>query len=122
MSDTISHLLTLLFQNQILSYNENDLDPTYVYIRDHYKEDINLDFLAKERGYSKFFFIKQFKDKFNDTPVHFLNSYRAKRTLEMLSDKKVKIEDAAIINGFKDKRSFLRICKKIYGTYPSKLR
>ena len=122
ISDLYSHLLTILFIKQIESKGLDFIDSTYVYIKDHYKEDIKLDLLAEEKGYSKYYFIKQFKNKYGETPMHFLNCYRAKRTIETMNNKNIKIEDAALQNGFKDKRSFLRICKILYGVVPSTLR
>ena len=121
INNEIYSFLSSILVNVENEANDSDLKQTLDYIYENYKNEIRIDDLARVSGYNKHYFIKLFKHKYNETPARFLNLYRAKQALNVVMTEKKTIEQAAYESGFKDKRSFIRICKTSFGTTPGKL-
>ncbi len=87
-----------------------------------FDDDITLDALAKELGYSQYHVTKRFK---NLTGMTFRNYLRLRRlaysTIE-LRDTDMRILDIAVANGFNSQEAFTRAFKAAFGITPDKYR
>ncbi|OQP57703.1 AraC family transcriptional regulator [Niastella vici] len=89
-----------------------------LFIDTHYAEPIDLDNIADEANFSKFHFIKLFKNIYHKTPHQYLISVRIEKAMELLrSGTPVSIVCYAV--GFESLSSFSGLFKRIAGTTPS---
>ncbi len=89
------------------------------YIREHYKEDINLKTLAKLVNYSEDYVRTLFKKSFNQSPSQFLTKIRMEDAKKLLSVTDYPIEKIAFCVGYTDASVFYRNFCKTYGMNPS---
>src|SRR5690242_13126822 len=82
-----------LYTFVILSMEDSQYPKMYLYRRlvqaklfidTHYAEPIDLDNIADEANFSKFHFIKQFKNIYHKTPHQYLISVRIGKAMELL--------------------------------------
>lgn len=97
--------------------------PSLSFMKEHYKENISLDTLAKISGFNKKYFCKIFKTFTLKTPMEYLNSLRISIAKKMLlQDNSCSITDVAYSCGFNDVSYFIRVFKKECGITPNKYR
>ncbi len=92
------------------------------YIDHHYMEDISLESVAAEAGFSKYHFSRLFKQYTNVTFLHFLCLKRVQKADQLLASTNRSIAEIALQAGFDSIPSFNRIYRKIRNCTPSQYR
>lgn len=92
------------------------------YIEEHYIEDISLQDVAGEMGYSDAYFCKLFKQCFDRNFITYLNDLRTEKAIELLRDVTVSIKDISSRVGYRDANYFTRVFKRQTGFTPSEYR
>ncbi|MBQ5399378.1 MAG: AraC family transcriptional regulator [Ruminococcus sp.] len=89
------------------------------YIGDNYKDEISLNDMAALVGLSPAYFSKYFKSVTETSFVTYLNTVRLEHALKDLVTGNISVMDAALENGFPNVKSFISMCKKVYGATPT---
>lgn len=79
---------------------------TVEYIREHYKDPIKLEDIARALGVSCGYLSKLFKEEQKQTVMQYLYTYRVKEACRLLVDSKMSISLIANAVGFGDRKSF----------------
>jgi AraC-like DNA-binding protein len=89
-----------------------------LFIDAHYSEAIDLDIIADEACFSKFHFIKQFKNIYRKTPHQYLISVRIEKALALLNTG-LPVSEVCYAVGFESLSSFSGLFKRLVGVAPS---
>lgn len=73
-------------------------------------------------GYSPSYFMKFFKSFTGETFIEYLNTYRIKKSEELLRETDLSVLEISELTGFENHSYFIRTFKKIYGVTPLKYR
>ncbi|WP_296877128.1 AraC family transcriptional regulator [Thomasclavelia sp.] len=92
------------------------------YIDENYNNDLSAALLSEKFGFSQGYLYKLFKDNFDMSLKHYINSVRLNHAKEDLVSLNYPIIDIAIINGFPNVKSFNQFFKQKYGITPAKYR
>lgn len=92
------------------------------YIAEHFKSDITLQDIAKEKGYSYHYLSRTFNKIFNINFKSMLNQYRMEYAYSMLQDTTLPIGQIAFESGFQSIRSLDHVCRQTYGRSPKEMR
>ncbi|MHC5226770.1 AraC family transcriptional regulator [Enterococcus sp. LJL99] len=96
------------------------LDQIFSYVENHYVESITLDDVAKEVGFSPYYFTRFFKNNTGMTFMGFLNEYRINQAKFILASEKVPMVDVAERSGFSSVKTFHHVFKQEVGLSPLK--
>ncbi|KEZ47577.1 helix-turn-helix transcriptional regulator [Metabacillus indicus] len=100
---------------------DSALQKTIAYIEHHLQEELPLEIIAREAGYSKFHFHRLFQREFGMSASEYVRTRRIADAAKMLLYTDEKILDIALSYQFDSQESFTRAFKKIYrlppGTY-----
>lgn len=88
------------------------------YICANFSEKISIDELASLSGFSKYYFLREFKRITGDTPIVFLNRTRCENAKRLLRSGVLSIREACEQCGFEDLSYFSKTFKKHYGISP----
>ena len=89
------------------------------YVENNYKNNISMKSVADLLGLSPTYFSKYFKNVADVSFIRYLNLVRLEHALnDMLYDNQ-NVTNAAMNNGFANVKSFIELCKKIYGYTPT---
>jgi AraC-like DNA-binding protein len=89
-----------------------------IFIDTHFAEKIDLDNIADEAAFSKFHFIRLFKEIYAMTPHQYLIFVRIEKSKQMMQ-KGISVSDTCIAVGFESLTSFSGLFKKLTGISPS---
>ena len=93
------------------------------YIKEHYKEKISLEDIAKSFNYSVGHLCRKFKEEIGDSVVNYIIKYRISIAMKLLFERKeLSIEEIALDVGFNDVQFFDKTFKKLTGMTPGKYR
>lgn len=92
------------------------------YIHKNYRENITLNMVSKEAGFTPNYFSKVFSDTIGKTFVSFLSDLRLEHASVMLYTSTLSIEEIASQNGFKTSSHFRFCFKNKFGISPHKFR
>ncbi|GAA3967089.1 helix-turn-helix domain-containing protein [Mucilaginibacter dorajii] len=92
-----------------------------LFIDGHYHEAINLDNIADEAFFSKFHFIRLFKNTYGKTPHQYLITVRVEQA-RLLLQKGKPVAEVCYTVGFDSVTSFSALFKKTIGQSPSAYR
>lgn len=101
---------------------ETDVNIAIKYIKNHYHENITVDSICNEIGFSKYYFCKIFKKQKGTTIYQFLTHYRIVNAKELLTYSNLSINNIAEQVGFKNSLAFIRAFEKIENMTPSEYR
>lgn len=85
------------------------------FIQSNYHEPITLDDIADAAGYSRFYFIKQFKRKLKMPPMQYLMKIRIQKAVELLRSTNSSVSDIACKVGFSNANYFNKVFRKTIG-------
>ena len=89
-----------------------------LFIDENFAENIDLDNIADEAFFSKFHFIRIFKNTYAKTPHQYLTSVRIERS-KLLLQTDIPVTEVCYAVGFDSVSSFTGLFKRITGTTPS---
>ena len=89
-----------------------------LFIDDHYAEPIDLSCIADEAYFSKFHFIRLFKQIYGKTPHQYLTSVRIDKAIQLFK-KEVPVSEVCYAVGFESLSSFGSLFKRVKGVTPS---
>lgn len=89
-----------------------------LFIDAHYSENIDLENIADEAYFSKFHFIKLFKNVYRKTPHQYLIYVRIQKAMDLLNNG-TGVSEACHAVGFESLSSFSGLFKRVTGTTPS---
>lgn len=89
-----------------------------LYIDSHYADKIDIDNIADEAFFSKFHFIRLFKQIYGKTPHQYLTFVRIEKAMEFLK-REIPVSETCYAVGFESLTSFSGLFKRIAGMTPS---
>ena len=103
----------------VKSQNTNDrLSDVFIFIKEHYKEEISLLEIAKIANLTPTSFCRMFKVKAKKSFVEYLNEVRISAACKFLIETDMGISEIAYQCGYKTASNFNRIFKKLTGVTP----
>ena len=87
-----------------------------------YAEELDLDSIASEAGYSRFHFVRSFRDTYGRTPRAYLSERRIERARELLRTANLTVTEICYLVGFSSLGSFSARFKENVGVSPSEFR
>jgi len=89
------------------------------YMGQNYKEEITLNDIAALVGLTPSYFSKYFKNITESSFTQYLNGVRLEYALKDMIYNHDTVTNAALENGFANVKSFINLCKKVYGCTPN---
>lgn len=89
-----------------------------LFIDAHFREKINLDEIAEEASFSRFHFIRLFRQAYGDTPHQYMMSLRMREAEKLMENPDLRIQDICFEIGFESVGTFTTQFTRIYGTSP----
>lgn len=89
------------------------------YMRRHFQEELSVDVICKEVGFSKYYFCRVFKEITGKTIVDYINFLRCDHARKLLTSGDYNVTESAEESGFKNLSYFSKIYKKYMGNLPS---
>lgn len=118
----VFQLITNYSVDRISSEEDERKNAIRNYLYAHYAEELSLQDVADEFGFTPQYFSKYFHDAFGTTFLKFLNQIRVTYAAQELLENDEVILKVAINNGFSNAASFIREFKIAYGMSPSEYR
>ena len=92
------------------------------YVDFHYMEPLNLESLAQKYSVNKNYLSTRFSKEVGMTLTDYINLTRVRRSLKLLSDSSLSMQEVAERVGFTDANYYTRTFKKIHGSTPNEYR
>ncbi len=129
VQESLSHIedsKIMLFKEYLLD-NELKAKSNYVweaikYLKESYREDLNIRKVADFLKISESYLSRLFKMETGYTFVEYLTNYRIKKAIELLREKSEKIYEVAALVGYSDSRYFSALFRKYVGVTPSEFK
>ena len=109
-------------ENRVQSKGFATVLDVMTYITEHYSEHIGIDELAAKFGYSKYHFLRLFKQNTGQTVVDYINAMRCEVAGELLRKGTLPVAEIAYTCGFNTPSYFAKQFKKFYGVLPVQYR
>ena len=103
-----NHMLLLV--QQVRSYIDNN----------YFDVNMNQTTIADYFHITPAYLSQKFKDEYNISMIQYLYSVRIQESLKLLREKKLKVSEIALIVGFSNTNSFIRVFKQSMGISPGK--
>ena len=104
-----------------LSTKQIAVDRVTEYISEHYSEQISIDSLYREVGFSKYYLCKIFKDATGETIHSYINKYRICKAAALLKNSDLSAVQVSRLVGFTSPVTFHRVFKSVMGKTPKEL-
>lgn len=89
------------------------------YMKEHYAEPITVDGLARQLGFTKYYFCHIFSEVTGSTVINHLNYIRCKNARKLILSGRCNITEAAEQSGFTNMSYFAKIYRNVIGQLPS---
>lgn len=89
------------------------------YIKEHIGEKLTVSDIATNSGFSKFYFLRRFREATGMTVVEYINTLRCEYAKELLNNGQYNIKQTALMCGFENFSYFTNVFKKYTGVLPS---
>lgn len=96
----------------------DDIHTVLELVHNHYNEPLDVESAAQKINYGKSSFCFHFKKVTGQTFHTYLNNFRIKKAVHLLSETSSSIESIAYMVGFNDPKTFSRVFKTITGISP----
>ncbi len=119
------HLITLGQEDVVVSNNSKNLGKikqVIAYVETHYMEEVTIEVMAKELGFSASHFMKFFKKNMHVTFTEYLNDYRLDKASELLKTSEDTIVAIMEQVGFNNLSYFNRLFKAYFLMTPREFR
>lgn len=119
-----SHIRNILTPKEcdIRQKNFDKLKNALIYIENNFANQLNLDILADECGFSLYHFCHEFKKVTGKSPGEYITGYRMAKAETLLVNSDMNITEIALATGFNDSNYFSRMFKKYKKDSPSAYR
>ena len=117
----IRNICTAIQENRDKKYSAL-VQNTLYYLRNEYKNEINIDQLSSEFGVSANHLINTFKKETGVTPNVYLGQQRMRIAAELLRKGQMAVGDISAAVGINDPNYFVKLFKKEFGETPSAFR
>lgn len=107
---------------RITPAQETYINLTLKYIANNYQNDLSVDTICNNIGFSKYYFCKLFKQQQGITIHQYVVNYRINKAKELLAYSKLSINNIANQVGFKNSLTFIRAFERIENMTPSEYR
>lgn len=87
-------------------------------IQDHTAQDLTLEILAKQAGFSLYHFIRLFRQTTGETPHHFVQRQHIERARHLIAETALPLAQIAQESGFANQSHFARVFKQFVGMTP----
>ena len=84
-----------------------------------FADPLDLSRLAAHAGFSKFYFVRAFKDAYGETPARYLTRRRVERAKDLLRWANLTVTEVCMLVGFSSLGSFSRRFSELVGMAPS---
>ncbi|MBU3875094.1 AraC family transcriptional regulator [Faecalicatena sp. AGMB00832] len=101
---------------------ENNINAALKYISLNYKDELSIETISNQVGFSKYYFCKIFKKQMGVTIHQYVNEFRINKAKELLAYSKLSINSIASQVGFKTTLTFLRAFERSVHMTPSEYR
>ncbi|MBB6453659.1 two-component system response regulator YesN [Salirhabdus euzebyi] len=119
------HLLERI-QEAFYDYNDkleaDTIQKIKQYIIQHAHEDISLDAIGKEVGFSPIYISKIFKEQLGVNYIHFLTECRIEEAKKLMKDPEKSLKEITFEVGYHDPNYFSKVFKKMCNLSPSEYR
>jgi AraC-like DNA-binding protein len=102
--------------------NNNITQNLLKYIESHYLENITLERIAKDLGFSKFYLSRIFSNKIGYQFKDYVNRLRIGKAQQLLGESHMSVTSIALDCGFESQRNFNRIFKEFTSLTPTEFR
>lgn len=93
------------------------------YVKEKYGDpDLNVEAIARQCGYSSYYFSRMFKELTGITPIDYLKQVRIEQAKQFLCETNIKIAEIASRTGYSNIGNFYTNFKKIVGMTPTEYR
>ncbi len=106
----------------VSTYIQEEMEYARRYFNEHYNEQISIKDYAESRCMSVSWFMRNFKQIVNHTPMQYLLSIRVNNAASLLESTDYDIVDIAAIVGYEDPLYFSRLFRKLKGMSPTEYR
>jgi two-component system response regulator YesN len=124
--DQLSGSKAMLFKEYLqgneLKVTENYVREAIQYLKEHFKEDLNIKDISARLRISDSYLSRLFKLETGHTFVEYLTNYRISKAIELLKDKTIKVYEVSGMVGYADSRYFSMLFHKYVGLTPSEFR
>ncbi len=124
LMEFLSHIIQTNQYQKITTLLENSkhsvsaVDTAIAYIKEHYRENIDIEDIFNETNYSKSHFSRLFKETSGKSLTEYINSYRVEKAcLDMIYTDK-NITEIAMENGFNNVQYFSRVFRQVMNCSP----
>jgi YesN/AraC family two-component response regulator len=122
LKQCFEHIHSLLFQASS-SINRSDQFAEVVnYIKEHYQEELSIDWFAGKMNMSVSHFSRTFKEAVGEKYMEYITKYRLSMAKKLLNETDLKIEEIAERVGYLGSNAFIRMFRKYEGITPGKYR
>lgn len=91
-------------------------------LHDNFTQNLSLEFLGNELGVHPVHLSRSFRKYFNCTVSGYISKLKLQKSLQLVSNKNIKLTEIAYLCGYADQSHFLRNFKKLTGLAPSSYR
>lgn len=81
--------------------------------------DLSVEVIARECGYSSYYFSRIFKELVGMNPVEYIKQIRIREAKRRLEEQNIKVTDVAELVGYSNASNFYSTFKKMVGMTPS---
>lgn len=117
----MKYIMSVFFANRVYQ-GKSEIARAKEYLENHWKEDFNLDEIAKATYLSPSHLVRLFKKHTGLTPYAYYREVKIERLKDVLRDENLTVAQAFIACGFEYPGNFARFFKKQVGLTPSQYR
>lgn len=126
-TSALAYTFLMELQRFILNIANNNTLPdpikkAIVYINESYSDQLTLDDIVEISGLSKYHFTRLFHATIHSTPIQYLTKVRINKSIELLKNEALTIENIAVQVGFSNGNYFNKVFRSALGMSPGKYR
>lgn len=101
---------------------EGRLRRACAFIEENYQQPLDLDAIARQACFSRYHFLRLFRQRFGTTPHQYLIERRLERAKELLKTSDLSVTEVCLEVGFQSLGSFSELFRRYVGHAPSRYR